>query len=145
MNINFMTYGSDSGVNDPQSYADFTKPITYDSPMPASMGIEPTHECEINILSYSAAREAQVPFGLSSSEFIKGKDHTKTIGNYRLWVPCDDRIAVYWGMHNFGENKLMTHPFSYTYPAMSSPGRDTWDFTIPGVVEEAPDKKLFQF
>ncbi|MEL7091263.1 MAG: hypothetical protein AAFN94_05970 [Pseudomonadota bacterium] len=143
MNINFMTYASDSGVNDPQSYADITKPITFHDPMPASMGIEPTHECEINIVSYSRAKEAQTPFGLSSSQFIEGRDHTKRIGNYRLWVPCDDRIAVYWGMHNFGENKLMTYPFVYNNPAPNNPGRDLWDFTIPATVDEPANETLF--
>ncbi|MEL7164664.1 MAG: hypothetical protein AAGL96_04255 [Pseudomonadota bacterium] len=143
MNINFMTYASDSGQNDPQSYLDITKPITFNDPPPPGMGIEPTHECEINIVSYARAKPDQTPFGLTSSQFIQGRDHTKTIGNYRLWVPCDDRIAVYWGMHNFGENKLMTYPFVYNNPAPNNPGRDTWDFTIPATLDEPADRTLF--
>lgn len=144
MNINFMTYSSDSGVNDPQSYADILKPIAYGDPAPVSMGIEPTHECEINIVSYATAKTAQTPFGLTSSQFIQGRDHTKTLGNYRLWVPCDDRIAVYWGMHNFGENKVMTYPFTYENPAPNNPGRTSWDFTIPAPVAEPATNSLFR-
>ncbi|SMP34345.1 hypothetical protein [Shimia sagamensis] len=143
VNINFMTYSSDSGVNDPQAYADILKPIHFNDPPPASLGIEPTHECELNIVSYSNARENMVPQGLTSSEFILGRDHTKTLGNYRLWVPCDDRIAVYWGMHNFGENKVMTHPFVYTNPALNNPGATSWDFTIPAPIEQSDAKSLF--
>jgi hypothetical protein len=143
VNINFMTYSSDSGVNDPQAYADILKPIHYNDQPPASLGIEPTHECELNIVAYSKAREGMVPQGLTSSEFILGRDHTKTIGNYRLWVPCDDRIAVYWGMHNFGENKVMTHPFTYTNPALNNPTRALWDFTIPAPIEQNPGDTLF--
>lgn len=143
MNINFMAYSSDSGVNDPQAYADITKPITYGDNPPASLGTEPTHECEINIVSYGAERRAQTPFGLSSSDFILGRDHTKTIGNYRLWVPCDDRIAVYWGMHNFGENKVMTHPFTYTTPALNNLTCTRWDLTIPAPVTEPAGGRLF--
>ncbi len=144
MNINFMTYSSDSGVNVPQSYADITKPIAYGDKPPASMGIEPTHECEINIVSFSTAREAQTPTGLTSSQFVQGRDHTKTIGNYRLWVPCDDRIAVYWGMHNFGENKVMTYPFTYNNPAPNNPDRAIWDFTIPAPMAEPATNTLFR-
>ena len=144
MNINFMTYSSDSGVNDPQSYADILKPPPPGDDAPASMGIEPTHECEINILSYAKARAAQTPFGLTSSQFIQGRDHTKTLGNYRLWVPCDDRIAVYWGMRNFGENKVMTYPFTYNNPAPNNPARTCWDFTIPAPVGEPETSTLFR-
>jgi hypothetical protein len=143
MNINFMTYSSDSGVNDPQSYYDITKTINYGDDAPAGMGVEPTHECEINIVSYSDAKSAQTPFGLSSSGFIRGHDHTKTIGNYRLWVPCDDRIAVYWGMHNFGENKLMTYPFTYQNPSLNNPTCTTWNFTIPASMSESSANTLF--
>ncbi len=144
MNINFMAYSSDSGVNDPRSYADITQPITFNDQPPASMGIEPTHECEINIVSYATAKAAQTPFGLTSSQFIQGRDHTKTLGNYRLWVPCDDRIAVYWGMHNFGESKVMTHPFTYNNPAPNNPGRTVWDFTIPAPMDEPATSTLFR-
>jgi hypothetical protein len=95
-------------------------------------------------VAYPKARESMVPQGLTSSEFIIGRDHTKTIGNYRLWVPCDDRIAVYWGMHNFGENKVMTHPFTYVNPALNNSGCTKWDFTIPGPIEGNSSDTLFR-
>ncbi|MGB7335603.1 MAG: hypothetical protein WBD01_07425 [Salaquimonas sp.] len=149
VNINFMTYASDSGINDPQAYADILKPVSInDKNPPASFGIEPTHEVEFNIVASSKSRAAQTPVGLSSHEFIIGRDHTKTIGNYRLWVPCDDRIAVYWGMMHFGENKVMTHPFIYNTPSMNNylqttPSTRNWGFTIPGPVEDNPVDTMF--
>lgn len=134
-NINFMNYASHSGQNDPNAYLDILKlPV---APGPASLGVEPSNECEVNIVCYPTARAGQVPFGLQLLDYIAGADHTKTIGNFRLGVPCDDRIAVYWGGANFGENKIMTHPFLYNVPSPNNVGQTAWLFTVPGTVKEA--------
>lgn len=147
VNINFMTYAGHSGQNNPQAYLDLLKPIdTGSKAIPPSLGVEAANECEFNVVCYPLARTPQVPFGLSVSEFIAGNDHTKTLGNYRMAVPCDDRIAVYWGVNNFGENKVMTHPFLYNVPTLNNTqkagdaGQAAWLFTVPGTVNEA-----FQF
>lgn len=152
VNINLMNYAGHSGQNDPQAYVDILKPVNPLLPTPpASLGVEPSNECEVNIVSYPFARTAQTPVGLSVADFIAGNDHTKTLGNYRLFVPCDDRIAVYWGANNFGENKVMTHPFLYNVPSLNntpstgSNGQSAWFFTVPGTVQEAFSFNSAQF
>jgi len=136
-NINFMNYAGHSGQNDPQAYFDLLKPVDPGSKTyPPPLGVEASNECEFNIVCYPHARQAQVPFGLSVADFIAGNDHTKTLGNYRMAVPCDDRIAVYWGANNFGENKVMTHPFLYNVPTLNNPGQAAWLFMVPGTVDE---------
>lgn len=144
-NINFMTYAGHSGQNDPQAYIDILKPVDTGGPVPPSLGVEGSSECEFSIVCYPQAREAQVPFGLSVADFIAGNDHTKTLGSYRMAVPCDDRIAVYWGTRNYGENKVMTHPFLYNVPTLNNPGQTAWLFTVPGTVKEEfePNSKDF--
>lgn len=144
VNINFMTYAGHSGQNDPQAYIDMLKPVDPASKIaPPSLGVEASNECEFNIVCYPQARKLQVPFGLGVGDFVAGNDHTKTLGNYRLAVPCDDRIAVYWGINNFGENKVMTHPFLYNVPTLNNTpaagnaGQAVWLFTVPGTVGEA--------
>lgn len=137
-NINFMNYAGHSGQNDPKAYDDILKAVSTapGADYPASFGVEPTNECEFNIVCYPEARTPQVPFGMSVTDYISGADHTKTIGNFRIGVPCDDRIAVFWGTRNFGENKIMTHPFLYNVPSPNNPGQTDWLFTIPGTVDE---------
>ena len=139
VNINFMTYAGHSGQNDPQAYLDLLQPVDPSSKTPPpSLGVEASSECEFSIVAYPQARAAQVPFGLLTiPNFIAGNDHTKTLGNYRLAVPCDDRIAVYWGVNNYGENKVMTHPFLYDVPTLNNAAQAAWLFTVPGTVDEA--------
>ena len=135
-NINFMTYAGHSGINDPDAYMDILKPVAPPSgPFPASLGVEGSNECEFNIVCYPTARAGQTPTGMSVADFIAGNDHTKTLGNFRIGVPCDDRIAVYWGTVNFGENKIMTHPFVYNVPSPNNPVT-SWQFTVQGTVAE---------
>ena len=137
-NLNFMNYAGHSGSNDPQAYLDILKPVSPPSgPYPASLGVEGSNECEFNIVVAPTARSAQTPVGMSVADYIAGKDHTKTIGNFRVGVPCDDRIAVYWGTCNYGENKIMTHPFMYNVPSPNNPAQTAWQFIVPGMVSEA--------
>ena len=145
VNINFMNYAGHSGQNDPQAYIDILKPVDPLKPNasdPPPLGVEASNECEFSIVCYPQARQAQVPFGLSIADFIAGNDHTKTLGSYRMAVPCDDRIAVYWGTKNFGETKVMTHPFLYNVPTLNNtplPGKalqTAWQFIVPGTVHE---------
>lgn len=144
VNINLMNYAGHSGQNNPQAYIDILKPINpSSSTFPPSLGVEPSNECEFNIVCYPTARSTQTPIGLSIADYIAGNDHTKTLGNYRVFVPCDDRIAVYWGTNNYGENKVMTHPFLYNVPSLnntgatSTKGQTAWQFIVPGTVQEA--------
>lgn len=139
VNLNFMNYGAHSGVNEPTAYEDILKPLPSDKDyMPPSLGVEPATETEFSIIAYPTVRAAQIPGpSFKISDFVSGKDLTKTLGPFRLFVPCDDRIAVFWGIRNFGENKFMTHPYPYNIPCLNNPGVNIWNFTIPGDAEEA--------
>jgi hypothetical protein len=140
VNLNFFSCAALIGQNDPRAYADILKPVDPSSKtMPAGLGVEITNECEFNIVAYPTARAAQTPKGMKLGDLIAGNDHTKTIGNYRVYVTCDDRIAVYWGVRNFGENKVMTHPFLFNVPSPNNPGQLGWSFTVPGTIDEAFD------
>lgn len=145
--LNFMAYGAQSGSNDPRAYQELLTPLTYPLNMndpPPGFGVESASETELSIIAYPTARAAQRPQeGFTAEDFIAGNDHTKTLGPFRLFVPCDDRVAVFWGTLLFGENKFMTWPFVYTIPSpnnLTDPGgmvpATGWDFTIPGSIEE---------
>jgi hypothetical protein len=143
-NLNVMMYAGHSGQNDPQAYIDILKPINPTGTVyPASLGVEGSNECEFNIVCFPTARLNQVQMGMSVMDFVAGKDHTKLLGNFRVGVPCDDRIAVYWGTQNFGENKIMTHPFLYNVPSPNNSDFTTglpitsWKVIVPGAVAEA--------
>jgi hypothetical protein len=138
VNLNFMNYGAHSGTNDPNAYMQILKPVDpTEKNFPPFLGVEPATETELSIVAYPTARAAQIPdSSFSIADFIAGNDHTKTLGVFRLFVPCDDRIAVYFGVNHFGENKFMTHPYPYNIPALNNAGVTEWDFTIPGAVEE---------
>lgn len=142
-NINFMCYGAQSGSNDPRAYTQILQPPPDGPPsapanIPPGFGVEGASEVELSIISYPTARKAQAPDqGFSAADFLAGNDHTKTLGPFRLMVPCDDRVAVYWGSWNFGENKFMTYPFVYNVPSPNNDPKVTgWDFTVPGAVGE---------
>jgi hypothetical protein len=144
-NLNFMCYGAQSGSNDPRAYQQILKPVDPSTP-PPGFGIEPATETELSIIAYPTSRADQIPEStFSAGDFLLGNDHTKTLGAFRLCVPCDDRIAVYWGAANFGENKFMTYPYIYDVPSPNS-GTASWSFIIPGAIEEPnysfdPDKR----
>lgn len=140
VNLNFMSYGAHTGQNDPRAYYDIQKPMNpATDPMPFGFGVEPATETELSIIAYPTARVAQIPDStFAAADFVAGNDHTKTLGAFRLYVPCDDRIAVYWGSLHFGENKFMTYPYPYIapspngFPSPNNPNCTLWDFTIPG-------------
>lgn len=147
VNLNFMNYGAHSGINEPTAYEDILTPFvpTKEQPDPPSLGVEPATEVELSIIAYPTARAAQIPDAspsdpkkpFSVQDFILGNDLTKTLGPFRLFVPCDDRIAVYWGIKNFGEKKFMTHVYPYNIPCPNNfTGTKIWNFTIPGDVQE---------
>jgi hypothetical protein len=96
----------------------------------ATYGLEMTNEVELNIVVYPEARERSVP-DIPLDLYLLGMDQTKTIGNYRLAVSCDDLVAIYFGRKVFGENKY-PGTFKYTIPnvngqARTDPGLAVWD------------------
>lgn len=146
--LNFMTYGAQSGANDPRAYEQILDPLPRpfdpEKNAPPGFGLEPASETELSIIAYPTARTKQKPErSFTAQDFLAGNDHTKTLGPFRLFVPCDDRIAVYWGALNFGENKFMTRPFIYKIPSPNNLAKPAtqqpatgWDFVIPGAIEE---------
>ncbi len=151
-NLNVMMYAGHSGQNDPQAYIDILKPVnTSSSAPPASLGVEGSSECEFNIVCFPMARINQVQMNMSVTDYLAGNDHTKTIGNFRVGVPCDDRIAVYWGKNNFGENKIQTHPFLYNVPSLNNllPNSNlpvtAWNVIVPATISEAFNFSFAQF
>ena len=86
--------------------------------------LESTVEVEFNIVAYPVAREGTVP-RLSLAEYVGGADTTKTIGNYRLHVACDDKVAIKYGKLFFGEPKFLA-TFKYNVPDLNAPDTTTW-------------------
>jgi hypothetical protein len=87
--------------------------------------VEATTEAELNILAYPTIRAGDVPT-LSFSDFLLGDEQTKTIGNYRVFVPCDDPFAVCAGRGMFGERKFVT-TLPYSFPGTNSAAKE-WTF-----------------
>lgn len=98
-------------------------PMTYGSHLENM--VEATTEAELNVLAYPADRTSAVPV-VSFTDYLMGIEQTKTIGNYRLWVPCDDKFAVEAGRSMFGENKFVT-TLPYSFPGPNSPAT-VWTF-----------------
>ncbi|HLC42394.1 MAG TPA: hypothetical protein VJO34_12340 [Methylomirabilota bacterium] len=96
--------------------------------------LEQTVEIEFNIVSYPASREPDVPT-MALKDFLAGQEQTKTIGNYRLHVACDDKIAVQAGRELYGEAKFYT-TFTYTVPDLNFPETTTWQFTCQDPVNK---------
>jgi hypothetical protein len=94
---------------------------------PPMAGGSLTTEIEFNIWAYPETQQAQFPAGISADDFIMGQDQTKTIGGYRVWVPCDNKFAIQAGKAIFGENKFYTL-IDFTTPCGNNPTQTTWSY-----------------
>ena len=78
---------------------------------------------------------------LSVEEFLENGEPTKRLGNMRLWVACDNEIAVVAGRTVFMENKFLT-PYTYDVPNLNNPehkgGPHTWTWTCHDPENTAP-------
>jgi hypothetical protein len=81
--------------------------------------LEATHEVEFNFYVYPEMREPGVPL-MTVEEYLRGLDQTKTIGGYRLHVPCDDAFAVSAGKGLYNEPKFLA-VFEYAVPCVNGP------------------------
>lgn len=95
----------------------------------ASYGLEATNESELTLVVFPASRAAVVP-DIPLAQYLVGMEQTKTIGNYRLAVSCDDLVAIYYGRLVFGENKY-PGTFSYTIPNVN--GQSSDDMSAPAL------------
>lgn len=69
-------------------------------------GMSITSELEFNVVVIPKRDKDKIT-PLSFKEFILGYDQQKIIGQYRLFVVCDNPRAVYAGRHYFGEHKFL--------------------------------------
>jgi hypothetical protein len=99
----------------------------YGSGQPGNSGGSVFNETEVNIVAYPKSRAASVPTTLTPEEYLAGADQTKVLGNYRLWVACDDPIAVAAGRQLYFENKYLT-AYTYDIPAMNNAGVSDYTF-----------------
>jgi hypothetical protein len=81
--------------------------------------LESTHEVEFNVYVYPKVREPDVP-EITLDNYLLGWEQTKTIGGYRLHVPCDDINAVNAGKGLYGEPKYLAY-FDYQVPSVNGP------------------------
>jgi hypothetical protein len=81
--------------------------------------LESTSEVEFNIYVYPKVREPDVP-QITLDDYLRGWEQTKTIGGYRLHVPCDDINAVNAGKGLYGEPKYLAY-FDYDVPSVNGP------------------------
>lgn len=90
--------------------------------------LEYVHEVEFNVYAYPRARVPGVP-ALTWQEYLAGQDQTKTVGGFRLHVPCDNPNAVKAGVGLYGEPKYLAQ-FDYTTPTLNDPTVVTWDYSV---------------
>ncbi len=87
-----------------------------------------TQEVELNIVAYPEHRAEQVAL-VDFAQFVNGEEQSKILGNHRVWVPCDNDIAIAAGKELFGEPKFKT-TFSVDLPVQNAPTVDTWSITV---------------
>jgi hypothetical protein len=103
----------------------------YGRGQPGNQGLGGFNETEINIMAYATKVAANVPEGISLDQYLISGDPTKRIGNYRVWVACDDPVAVACGIQVFMENKFLVD-YNYDVPGPNNargPGKQfTYDW-----------------
>ena len=97
----------------------FNAAAMYGSGQPGNMGIGGFNETEVNIVAYARAVSRAVPKGVAFEDYLAVGEPTKRVGNMRLWVACDDPVAVAAGKQVFMENKFLT-PYTYDVPNLNN-------------------------
>ena len=88
-----------------------------------------TTEIEFNVYAYPEKRLPDVPL-MSTTDYLMGRDQTKTIGGFRVHVPCSNPNAVKAGRRNFGEPKWRA-AFSWAIPSLNQvPYEETWSYKV---------------
>ncbi|MGE0442797.1 MAG: hypothetical protein AB7L66_10485 [Gemmatimonadales bacterium] len=117
----------------------FNAACMYGSGQPGNQGIGGFNETEVNIVGFASKVVETVPQGLTLEQYLTAGDVTKRLGNYRVWVACDDAVAVAAGRQIFMENKFLT-PYTYDVPMVNNPKsgakQAVWDWTC-----QDPQKK----
>jgi hypothetical protein len=110
----------------------FNAAAFYGMGTPGNQGLGGFNETEVNIVGFASKVAELVPQGLTLPQYLTAGDVTKRLGNYRVWVACDDPIAVAAGRQVFMENKFLT-PYTYNVPMLNNPKpaptQFTWEWT----------------
>jgi hypothetical protein len=102
----------------------------------ASGFLEHVEEVEFNVYVYPEVRDGEVPL-LSWQDYLMGKDQTKTVGGYRIHVPCNNPGAVAAGRGFYGEPKYLAY-FQYTVPSPNDASVTTWDYSVLESIPPTP-------
>lgn len=104
----------------------FNAVALYGQGQPGNPGAAGFNETEVNILAFPSNQAANVP-AMSFRDFVTQGDQTKRIGAYRVWVACDNAVAVAAGQQLFFENKFQV-AYTYNVPSLNNPGQSlyTW-------------------
>ncbi len=94
--------------------------------------LEHVEEVEFNVYAYPEAKDGRVPL-LSWQDFLRGNDQTKSIGGYRIHVPCSNPQAVEAGRGFFGEPKFVAF-FDYTVPSPNSAPSSVWKYGVYDII-----------
>lgn len=115
-------------------------------------GLGVTREIEFNAYTYPQCRAGAVPL-MSWQDYLRGNDQTKTIGGYRLHVPCDNPVAVEAGQQLYGEPKWLSS-FVYSVPSLNAPNQPatSWQYaayttestSVPPGTNPPDDEMMFQ-
>src|SRR5215471_20563637 len=81
-------------------------------------------EVEFNVVAFPRFRAGSEP-ALSVSQYLNGDDQSKTYGNFRINVPCDNALAVQAGSEKYGEIKFLAS-FNYAVPDVNDPAVQKW-------------------
>ncbi len=105
----------------------FNAVALYGQGQPGNPGAAGFNETELTILAFPSNQAAKIPT-MGFHDFVTQGDQTKRIGAYRVWVACDNAVAVAAGQQLFFENKFLT-PYTYNVPALNNPGQALYSFT----------------
>ncbi len=106
----------------------FNATALYGNSAVATNGIGGFNETELNVVSFASKVARNVPTGLTLQDFLAHGEPTKRVGNMRLWVACDDAVAVAAGQQVFFENKFLCS-YTYSVPALNNPGQAVYDWS----------------
>jgi hypothetical protein len=99
--------------------------------------LETCNEVEFNVLAYPASRADRIA-PMSLVDFIRGMEQTKSVGGFRVYVPCDNDVAIEAGRGIFGEPKFKT-TFDFHVPTPNMVNQRTWTYTVNDPAYPKPD------
>lgn len=113
----------------------FSAAAMYGAGFPGFPGVSGFNETELNIVAYPIAVETAVPTSYTVEDYLAGAEQTKRIGNYRVWVACDNAVAVAAGVQRYFENKFLV-AYDYDVPNLNNaPTQAVWTWTAYDAAE----------